>query len=195
MAFCPSCGAQVEGRFCAKCGATVQSGPSAPPQPPPSPGYGAPPPQGAAYGSTPPGQGYGAPQQGYGQQGYGAPQPPAQGGGLEPNIASALCYLLGLLTGILFLALAPYNKNRAIRFHAFQSIFLNVAWIGFWIVLTIVQIVFNMVHLGIVNMLLGLLSLLLSLGFMVLWVMLMVKAYQGSRLFLPVIGPLAEKQA
>ncbi len=53
-------------------------------------------------------------------------------------MACALCYLLGLLTGILFLVLEPYNKNRLIRFHAFQSIFLNIAWIAVYIALSIV---------------------------------------------------------
>src|SRR5215470_12415845 len=48
-------------------------------------------------------------------------------GGLEENVAAALCYLLGVLTGILFLVLEPYNKNRTIRFHAFQAIF---AWVA-----------------------------------------------------------------
>ena len=50
-------------------------------------------------------------------------------GAMADNVASALCYVLGLITGIIFLVLAPYNRNPAIRFHAFQSIFLNVACI------------------------------------------------------------------
>lgn len=50
-------------------------------------------------------------------------------GTMTDNVASALCYVLGLITGIIFLVLAPYNKNRSIRFHAFQSIFLHVACI------------------------------------------------------------------
>src|ERR1039457_4051948 len=86
MAFCATCGSQVDGTFCAKCGNPV---------------------------------------------GAAAPNPTiqAQSSGLADNVASALCYLLGLITGILFLLLAPYNKNPAVRFHAFQSIFLNVACI------------------------------------------------------------------
>ena len=43
-------------------------------------------------------------------------------GAMADNVASALCYLVGLITGIIFLVLAPYNKNPVIRFHAFQSI-------------------------------------------------------------------------
>ena len=47
---------------------------------------------------------------------------------MTDNMAGALCYLFGFITGILFLVLAPYNQNRDIRFHAFQSIFLNIIY-------------------------------------------------------------------
>ena len=57
---------------------------------------------------------------------------------MADNVASALCYVLGLVTGILFLVIPPYNRNPAIRFHAFQSIFLNLACIVASIVLNIV---------------------------------------------------------
>ena len=50
---------------------------------------------------------------------------------MADNVASALCYVLGFITGIIFLVLAPYNRNPLVRFHAFQSIFLSVAWIAF----------------------------------------------------------------
>jgi uncharacterized membrane protein len=135
--------------------------------------------------------------------GYTAPPPSAplpppaaapQAAGLEENMACALCYLLGLLTGVLFLVLEPYNKNRLIRFHAFQSIFLNVAWIGIFIVLTIIGIVLLPIpFLG--PMLSIILHLGVSLGLFILWLMLMYKAYNRERWVLPVIGPLAEKQA
>jgi hypothetical protein len=45
----------------------------------------------------------------------------AANSGLPNNVASALCYLLGFITGIIFLALSPYNRDKTIRFHAFQS--------------------------------------------------------------------------
>ena len=57
---------------------------------------------------------------------YPPPVPPPTAAGMADNAASALCYVLGFITGILFLVLAPYNQNRTVRFHAFQSIFLNV---------------------------------------------------------------------
>src|SRR5581483_1028482 len=49
--------------------------------------------------------------------------------GLSERAASALCYVLLVITGVLFLLLPPYNQNRTVRFHAFQAIFLGVSWI------------------------------------------------------------------
>lgn len=112
---------------------------------------------------------------------------------MEENLASALCYVLGLLTGVLFLVLEPYNRNRAIRFHAFQSIFLHVgciaAFIGVMIVAGIFQVVpFLGTFIGLI------LYPLLSIGFFVLWLTLMYKTYNRERWVLPVIGAFAEKQ-
>src|SRR2546426_4475138 len=107
--------------------------------------------------------------------------------GLTENVASALCYVLGLITGILFLVLAPYNQNRTIRFHAFQSIFLQVAAIIVWIIFFVVS--------SISGGFLFLISPLIWLGFFVLWLVVIIKAYQNQKLVIPVIGPLAGKQA
>jgi uncharacterized membrane protein len=180
MAFCSNCGAEVQGRFCAKCGTPMSAAAAAPPSgptPEPASAYTAPPPP-----PPPP----------------SAPLPPPaaapQASGLDENMACALCYLLGLLTGVLFLVLEPYNKNRLIRFHAFQSIFLNIAWIAVFIALSIIGIILLPIpFLG--PMLSIILHLGASLGVFILWLMLMYKAYNRERWVLPVIGPLAEKQA
>jgi Predicted membrane protein len=164
MAFCPNCGASVEGKFCAKCGSAVGSA-----GPGPVPGA-------QAYTAPPPGA-----------QTYSQPQT----SGMADNVASALCYVLGLITGILFLVLAPYNQNKTIRFHAFQAIFFHVAWVVFWIVLTIV----TMAMPWSLHILITLFSLVLSLGGLLVWILLIVKAYNNDRFKLPVIGDLAEKQA
>lgn len=118
---------------------------------------------------------------------------------MQENVAGALCYLVGFITGILFLVLEPYNKNPRIRFHAFQAIFFNLAWIVFWIGMTIVQVVLAAIlpwglHaiLGIFAMLIG---LVVWLGGIVLWILLMFKAYNNTPLVLPIIGSLAQKQA
>jgi uncharacterized membrane protein len=126
--------------------------------------------------------------------GFTAPAPapaPLQAPGLTDNVASALCYLLTILTGILFLVLEPYSKNKTIRFHAFQAIFLGVAWFVVLIVLGIFTIPLS--FLGVFFILA--LHRIVYLAFLVLVVMLMYKAYNNEKWVLPVIGPLAEKQA
>jgi len=144
----------------------------------------------ATGGAYPPPAG-GASQGQYSRQGS---YPPPAAAGLTENVASALCYLAGLITGIIFLVVEPYSTNRTVRFHAFQSIFFNIAWIGIWIV----EMILSAVLTGI-PVLGWVLSMLLwaavALGGFILWLLLMWKAYQGDRLVLPVIGPLAEKQA
>ena len=66
--------------------------------------------------------------------GYASPQPLATTStGMSENVAGALCYLVTVITGIIFLLIAPYNQNKFIRFHAFQSIFFFVAYIAVWI--------------------------------------------------------------
>ncbi|MBK9168779.1 MAG: hypothetical protein IPM24_15100 [Bryobacterales bacterium] len=112
----------------------------------------------------------------------------ATAAGMTDNVASALCYVLGLLTGILFLVLEPYNRNKTIRFHAFQSIFLSVGLlIVFWGVLPALAVVTG----GFI----WFVAPLISLGSLVLWVFLIWKAYQNERFMIPVIGEMAQKQA
>jgi uncharacterized membrane protein len=115
-------------------------------------------------------------------------QPAPAATGMTDNAASALCYVLGLITGILFLVLAPYNQNKIIRFHAFQSIFLNVAWVVFWIV-------FNIIFAALHIFSLLFLTPLIGLAFFVLWIYMIISAYQGKTVVLPVIGPIAQAQA
>jgi uncharacterized membrane protein len=126
----------------------------------------------------------------------GSPPPasayqPAATAGMTDNVASALCYLFGFITGVLFLVLAPYNQNRTVRFHAFQSIFLNVAAIFLSFALSIM---FAMLHF--IGAFFGLfLGPIIWLAFFCLWLYMMFSAYQGKTVVLPVIGPLAQKQA
>ena len=173
MAFCPNCGAEVQGRFCAKCGAAVPvattGGAAASP--------GVPPGSTTVSGPVPSAQPYSAPV--------------ATAGGMTDNVAGALCYVLGLITGIIFLALAPYNQNKFVRFHAFQAIFFHVAWIALWIV----EMIVGMILPWALHLLLSLFMLVIALGGLAVWIFLIIKAYNGDRFKLPIIGDLAEKQA
>lgn len=99
-------------------------------------------------------------------------------------MAGALCYLFGLITGIVFLILAPYNQNKFVRFHAFQSIFLNLAWIVLWVVL-------GMLTHGLIIFI----SPLIVLAGIVIWLYMMYTAFNDKKVKLPFIGDLAEKQA
>ena len=129
------------------------------------------------------------------------PAPSAGPAGAQPmaapmadNVASMLCYVLGFITGIIFLVLEPYNKNRAIRFHAFQSIFLNVAIIAVEIVLGIFFRIL-LAAIGLFGLLTGVVFPLFWLACFGLWLYLLFATYQGKTVVLPIIGPFAQKQA
>ncbi len=125
-----------------------------------------------------------------------APMPAAAAGtGLTPNVAGALAYLVGAITGILFLVIDPFKADRFVRFHAFQSIFFNVAWIGFWIVWMIVGIMLGALSHGLFFIIQLPINLLITVGGFCLWAYLMYSAYQGKTFQIPVIGALAAKQA
>ena len=79
------------------------------------------------------------------------------------------------------------------RFHAFQSIFFHVLWIGFWIAWTIIGIVLGAVSHGLFFIIQVPVHLLIWLGGFCIWLYLMYTAYQGKMVQLPVIGPLAAK--
>ncbi len=117
------------------------------------------------------------------------------GSGITDNIAGLLCYSpVALFADILFLVLEPYNRNRFIRFHAFQSLFLGISLIVLGFGLGIVVAI-----LAVVPVVGWILDFLLWAGFvignLVLWVLMMVKAYKMEKFKLPIIGDMAEKQA
>lgn len=116
----------------------------------------------------------------------------AGGTGLAPNVAGALSYLVGVISGILFLLL---DRDRPyVRFHASQSIVFNLAWIGVWIAVMVLDAL-----LGVIPVLGWLLGVALTLGVTLagfaLWIALMYRAWQGEEWELPVVGPYARKLA
>ena len=110
------------------------------------------------------------------------------GGGLSDNMAGALAYVT-IIPAIVFLVLDPYYKKRFIRFHSFQCIFFAVAWTALWIILAFIG------HIPVLGWATLLLWPLISLAGLIIWIILVVKAYQGQTFKLPVIGDMAEKQA
>ena len=113
--------------------------------------------------------------------------------GIASNTAAALAYVLGFITGILFLVLEPYKHDRFVRFHAMQSIFFCVAYIVFSIAwaLTVNILMSITLWMGAVLTPLG---LALSLGFFVFWLYLMYQAYSHREFRIPFIGAIAARQ-
>ena len=119
------------------------------------------------------------------------PPPPAQpttSSGLSDNVAGMLAYVT-IIPAIVFLLIDPYNKRRFVRYHAFQSIFFAIACMVASFALRIVG------HMPVVRWTTLMLWPLLWLAELVIWVICVLKAYQGQTFKLPVIGELAEQQA
>jgi uncharacterized membrane protein len=108
--------------------------------------------------------------------------------GLSETAASGLAYLT-FIPAIIFLVVAPYNQNSNVRFHAWQSIFLSIAWAAVWIVLVVIGVI------PVLNFLDLILTPVVAIGFLILWVIVLVNAFQGKRFKLPFIGDFALKQA
>ena len=99
--------------------------------------------------------------------------------GMDENVAGLLCYVLGWISGLVFFLIE--KKNKFVRFHALQSIIV-------FGVLTLASIV-----LGWIPFIGWVISSLISVLAIVLWILLMIKAYQGEKYKLPWAGNLAEK--
>jgi uncharacterized membrane protein len=107
---------------------------------------------------------------------------------MTDNVAGMLAYVT-IIPAIVFLVVEPYNKNRFIRFHAWQCVFFNIAWIVLWIGLRIVA------HIPFLGWLTILIWPLVGLAGFIVWLILLLKANQGQMFKLPVVGDMAEKQA
>ncbi len=167
MAFCANCGAAVSdgAAFCPGCGKPTGPGP-----------------QPVAAAQT---------------AGAAAVAQPvsAQAGaaGLTSNVAGALAYILGFITGILFLVLEPYKRDRFVRFHAMQSILYSAAGLVFrigWSIL-VSALMEVTAWAGVVLVPVG---LLISFGLFGFWLYLMYQAYSNREFRIPIIGAIAAKQ-
>jgi uncharacterized membrane protein len=163
MAFCTNCGAQVAdgAAFCPSCGRALAV-PAGSPAPATAP---------LATATT------------------GGNVTQSSTTGLTENVAGALCYVLGWVTGIIFLFI---DKRPFVRFHAAQSIVV-------FGVLTIVYWIFNAFFFTMLfsggYALFWLLRDVVGLAFFILWILLMFKAYQGQRFRVPVAAEFADSLA
>ena len=167
MPNCAHCGVDNDStaKFCKSCGSPMPVQ-SYPPPPPPGQGYAPPPP--------PPPPGYYPPPPAYGQQ---------ADSGMQQNVAGLLCYALGWLTGLIFFFI---DKRPFVRFHAMQSLLVFGG-------IHVLQLVLSWVLFPALRLwtLLAMVSGLISLVALVLWILLMVKAYQNEWYRLPVVGDYA----
>ncbi len=121
------------------------------------------------------------------------PAPNPANAPLASNVAAMLAYFT-FIPAILFLLIEPYNKDRFVRFHAFQSLFFNAAWVVLWMGTAMLGMAIALVPV-VGWTILALIHTAISLGGLILWVVLVVKAYQNEKFQLPILGPMAETQA
>ena len=133
-----------------------------------------------------------------------APAPPVQSApgksstGLDENIAALLSYVFGWISGLVFFLIE--KDSRLVRFHAMQSlllqVFIAILAIVIWVVLFIFLLIASQIS-GLLSTLVTIIATLiwvvLGIAFLIGWIMCLVKAYQGQYFKLPVIGNFAEK--
>ena len=113
---------------------------------------------------------------------FQAPSPQPAQAGLSDNAAGALAYVT-IIPAIVFLVVEPYNRNSYIRFHAWQCIFLSIAAVVVHTILSVIPIIgWIMIPFA-------------SLAFLIIWVIVLLKALKGQRYQLPLIGKYAGQQA
>lgn len=116
-----------------------------------------------------------------GQAQGSAVTPSAGNAGIASNVAAALAYLW--IVAIVWLLIEPYNRDRFVRFHSFQALALGVAGIVVSIFLSLIPII-------------GWLLLpIVSLLWLVLWLVCVFKAFSNDWFKLPVIGGWSMQQA
>jgi uncharacterized membrane protein len=114
-------------------------------------------------------------------------------GMLSENVAGALAYFT-FIPATAFLLLAPYSKNRFVRFQSLQSLFLTLICLLLGIALKLASPILFLVAL-VGPLFVSLVSIVGALAAVIVWLVLVVKAFQGEVLKLPVLGELAERQA
>jgi uncharacterized membrane protein len=117
------------------------------------------------------------------------PTPTTTQSGLSENAAGGLAYIT-IIPAIIFLVAEPYNKSSYIRFHSWQCLFMALAWF----VIDAAVMIFGS-FMSFFRLLTFGLYPLISLAMLILWIMVLIKAFNGERFKLPIIGDLAAKQA
>jgi uncharacterized membrane protein len=113
--------------------------------------------------------------------------------GMDANIAAGLSYIVGWITGLIFFIME--KQNRFVRFHAMQSILFSAALTAFYILLNIVSFALAIASIPFLGLLLSGAGFLVAIGTLVVWIFLVINAFQGKYFKLPVLGNYAERYA
>jgi len=112
---------------------------------------------------------------------------------MDENIAGLLCYVFGWISGLIFLLI---DKRPFVKFHGAQSIALNIGFVIVWIAYVIFSFILTAITVA-MHVPIGFLSFfllpLIGLGFLAVWIFVMVKAYGHEKYKLPIIGNIVEK--
>lgn len=108
---------------------------------------------------------------------------------MNERTASVLCYIpvFGIIPAIIFLASHKFRRNPRVRFDAFQSLYLFVAWLIVSAVVPVVFMGFGPAERHLAG--------LAKLGMIVLWVVLLIRASHNQPTHIPVLGELAARSA
>jgi len=121
------------------------------------------------------------------------PQDSHESSTVAENVAGALAYFT-FVAAIIFLAVEPYRRSRFVRFHAIQCLFYSAAAAVIFVVLRLLgAVLFVIPTLG--PMLVTIVDVVVGLAVVLTWLVLVVKAFQGERFGLPLLGALAERYA
>ncbi len=122
-----------------------------------------------------------------GNEQAGARPAPDLAASFSPRTATVLCYVpwLGWIVAIVVLASNTFRNNRNVRFHAFQSLYLFVAWLIVQWVFTPWGFFMGVPHVPVVE--------IMKLALLILSIFMMVKAGEGRPYALPILGELAER--
>ena len=114
-------------------------------------------------------------------------------GVLRENYAGVLAYL-SFIPPIIFLLVQPYKGNRFVRFHSLQSLFACGAVFTLVAILRLVGLILFLIPVA-GGLFVTLLDVLAALAVLLIWLVLIVKAFQGERFRVPFLGDLAEQYA
>lgn len=116
------------------------------------------------------------------------PYTPTSQTGLSDNAAGGLAYIT-FIPAIIFLIMEPFNRSSFVRFHAWQSLLLSASVFVINIVLSILG------RIPFITFIDLFLYPLVWLGFFILWLIVLINAFNGKKFKVPVLGAIAERQA